>query len=271
MIGVFHVQTAFLAAGDDAIPVITGGTRLCRRHVFAERDGQEREILKDHREDGQVLFVFVLSNVDPVEEDLPLRRIVQTAEQLDKGCFAGAVLSDHRHPFADPKYHGQMPQRPILRAGIAEGYVPELHFVVHVSAFAENPLFHGKRPLVERIRQVDIGESVRKIVVVTDDGIPPVRDPLQRFGEIDERARVQHEIADADIAVMDLQSDVRIEYQRRDEISEVRRELRGPLDPCLFPVEFRADVVLPHFLHNDRTETEDADVHPVISLVVILP
>ena len=66
------------------IHVLTAGHRL------SEREGENPEILKNHRKEAAVFLIVVFADVNAVEPDAALRHIVQTAEKLDEGGFAGA-------------------------------------------------------------------------------------------------------------------------------------------------------------------------------------
>ncbi len=60
------------------------------------------EVLEDHREELPVLRGIELPQVDPIQGDTPLRRVVQAAEQLHQGRLSGAVHPDQRHHLAGP-------------------------------------------------------------------------------------------------------------------------------------------------------------------------
>lgn len=96
-----------------------------------------------------IVVVPVLSDVDAVEQNLSFLRVIQSAEQLDEGRFAGTVLSDHCHALSNPKAQADVMQRPLLRAGVAEGNIAKLHLIFAVGAF-----FGGQGALVHRIGNI---------------------------------------------------------------------------------------------------------------------
>ena len=115
------------------IHVLTAGHRL------SEREGENPEILKNHRKEAAVFLIVVFADVNAVEPDAALRHIVQTAEKLDEGGFAGAVFADDGNPVPDQKLQIQIPDHIFLRAGIAEGHIFKFHGKAVIL-----PFFHGK-------------------------------------------------------------------------------------------------------------------------------
>ena len=119
------------------IHVFTAGDRL------SEREGENPEILKDHRKEAAVFLIVVFADVNAVEPDAAFCHIVQAAEKLDKGGFTGTVSADDGNPVPDQKLQIQIPDYIFLRAGIAEGHIFKFYGKAVVL-----PFFHGKGSLV---------------------------------------------------------------------------------------------------------------------------
>ena len=61
------------------------------RHIRTQRLADELEILKYHGKYSHVIVIAVLADVDAVEQNLPLLRVVQAAQELDEGGLAAAI------------------------------------------------------------------------------------------------------------------------------------------------------------------------------------
>ena len=77
-------EARFLQAADH----LSGIVLLSHRYVLRQREGEETEILENHRENREVIAVAVLADVRAVEQNLSLGGVIETAEQLDKGGLA---------------------------------------------------------------------------------------------------------------------------------------------------------------------------------------
>ena len=88
------------------------------RHIVAQGLADELEILKYHGKYSHVIVIAVLADVDAVEQNLPLLRVVQAAQELDEGGLAAAVFAHDGKPFSNLEPHIHMAQRPDVRAGI---------------------------------------------------------------------------------------------------------------------------------------------------------
>ena len=131
-------------------PVVLGAAR----HIFSQRLGQELEVLKHHGENLHIVLIVVLADVDAVQENFSLLRVVQAAQKLNKGGLAAAVFANDCQPLADLELHGHIFQRPIHPAGVAERHVAELHLVLPVRA-----LFRGQAALIHGIGDIQKPES----------------------------------------------------------------------------------------------------------------
>ena len=86
-------------------------------HIGAQGLGDQLEVLEHHGEHIHVITVIVLANVDAVEEDLALLRIVQAAQELDECGLAASVLANDGQPLAHLELHAHIPQRPGFGTG----------------------------------------------------------------------------------------------------------------------------------------------------------
>lgn len=92
------------------------------RHVLAERQGEQPEVLEHHGEDAHVFVVAVFADVDAVEQDLPFDRVVEPAQQIDERGLAAAVHAHYRKTGADFELQVDVPQRPTRpRARLGSG------------------------------------------------------------------------------------------------------------------------------------------------------
>ena len=133
------------------LPVVLHGPG----HVLAQRQGGEPEVLKDHREQRDVVVVAVFPDVDAVQKDLALGGVIQPAQQLDECGLAAAVRADDRKAAADAERDVHVAQRPRVAAGIAERHVPELHLILPVGA-----LFGRETALIHMVRPVEKGKRL---------------------------------------------------------------------------------------------------------------
>ena len=74
-------------------------------HILSKRQGKQFEILKNHGKDRHIFPVIVLSDIDSIEQNFPLCRIIQTAKKLDKGRFSASIHTYHSQLFADFKLY----------------------------------------------------------------------------------------------------------------------------------------------------------------------
>src|SRR5579862_4565595 len=72
----------------------TGGDVFTRCHFVAHK------VLKDDTDLAVKVFEVVLAEVNAIEQNLPLSRIVEPRHQLDNGSFALPVLANEGNPFA---------------------------------------------------------------------------------------------------------------------------------------------------------------------------
>ncbi len=78
------------------------------------------EVLEHHREQGHILLIIILFDVNAIEGDIPLCWVVETAEQLGHGGFAAAVAPHHCQALADFQCQVQMADCPVCCARILE-------------------------------------------------------------------------------------------------------------------------------------------------------
>ena len=68
--------------------------------VFADRELVAAEVLEDNANALAQCFDVPVPQVQSVEQDVAFGRFVQTGEQLDQCCLAGAVLTNQRQALA---------------------------------------------------------------------------------------------------------------------------------------------------------------------------
>ncbi len=68
--------------------------------VFARGHLVAHEVLEDDADLGVQIGKIVFAQIDAIEQDLPLGRIVEPRNQLDDGGFALAVFADQRDALA---------------------------------------------------------------------------------------------------------------------------------------------------------------------------
>ena len=81
---------------------------------------------------GEVLVVIPavkLPDVLPVQEHLPLCRVVKAAQQLDEGGFSRAVASHNGQLFPGTDGEINMGEGIVVRAGVPEAYIPQRQLV----------------------------------------------------------------------------------------------------------------------------------------------
>ena len=142
---VIRLKARFLQAFRHPLPV----GRHARGDILLQRRGKEFEVLEYDRKKVHVLVVVVFADVDAVQEDLALLRVVKAAQELDHRRFAAAVAPDHGQPLADVELEAHVAQRPLLHAGVAEAHMPEFQLQLVVVA-----LLHRQRALV-----LDVGRG----------------------------------------------------------------------------------------------------------------
>ena len=133
---------------------------------MAKTEGKQLEILKHHRKNGYIFVIVVFFDIDAVEQDFPLCRIIQTAQQFDKGGLSAAIHADDRKPRSHAKPYGHMPQGIYLGSRVFERHVPKLDFIIVVAAFAEGALFNGKGTLIHRVGHINVFEDFTQINII---------------------------------------------------------------------------------------------------------
>ena len=92
-------------------------------HVLAQRQRQDLKILEYDGEQAAELVAPVFAHVAAVEQDAPLRGVIEAAQQLDKRRLAAAVAAHKGVVRALFQPQVQPAQRPLLRAGVAEAHI----------------------------------------------------------------------------------------------------------------------------------------------------
>ena len=88
--------------------------------VLRRREGVAHEILQDQGDAAAQIVEREGAQVDAVDRDAPLGRIVEPRQELDDRGLAGAVLADERHHLPGPDREVEAADRPALGLGIAE-------------------------------------------------------------------------------------------------------------------------------------------------------
>ena len=70
------------------------------RDVLSRRHLEAHEVLKDDADVAVKIFERVLAQIDAVEQNLSLGRIVEARDELDDGRLALAVFADQRDAFS---------------------------------------------------------------------------------------------------------------------------------------------------------------------------
>ena len=102
------------------------------RDVLSERQCGKGEILKHDAEQRAVLPLVKRPDIRTVQENSALRRLIETAQELDERRFPGAVPSDDRERFSGTEAEAHVFQRVLRRTGIAEVDIPELDLISDV-------------------------------------------------------------------------------------------------------------------------------------------
>src|SRR4029079_10107211 len=90
---------------------------LVESHVVAD------EVLKDHANSASETRQVVVLQIDPIERNPPLGRIVEPGQQFGDRRFPGAILPNKRHPLARAERKIDVPPRPPLALRISKADV----------------------------------------------------------------------------------------------------------------------------------------------------
>ena len=90
-----------------------------------------------------IFLIIVLFNVDSIEQDLSFSRIVQAAQQLNKGRFSGTIFSYQCKLAAYFEFERNVVENLFLCSRISKGNIPKLQFILIVV-----PLFYRKLSLI---------------------------------------------------------------------------------------------------------------------------
>ena len=180
-------------------------TRLgpCPVHLFSEiardRLGQREErglhILKNGRKQAVILVPPKFGRRDAVDADLAGGRAVQSAQELDERRLARAVHTDQRHSLTGAEREGDIVQRILLRAVIAEGDVLE----------------HDLRRMTQRVRRkcpaaAVLVRKIHEFAEVADleacrlHGVPRGEDAADIGGKAGDGGKIEHELVGGDLA-----------------------------------------------------------------------
>ena len=78
------------------------------------------EVLEDHSHPPAQLGRVELPQVNAVEQDAPLRRVVEAEQQLDERGLAGAIAAHQRHRLVPPEMQRDIVQHRLGLAGVGE-------------------------------------------------------------------------------------------------------------------------------------------------------
>ena len=57
----------------------------------------QSEVLKDNRENLYIFLIIIFPDLNPIESDLSLRRLIETKQQFDQCRFSCTIHPDKRH------------------------------------------------------------------------------------------------------------------------------------------------------------------------------
>src|SRR5262249_47130078 len=83
------------------------------------------KVLKDHAHALADGCYIVLAQIDAIQQDAPLRRIVESCQQLGQRRLSGTILADECDPLSRAQPEAYVPDRPSFAAGILETHVFE--------------------------------------------------------------------------------------------------------------------------------------------------
>ena len=114
---------------------------------FAKRHRKQLKILEHNGKDRLIFLILVFSDIDAIEQDFALRRIIQAAKQLDKRGFARSVLLTTAKRSPAVNFNRNMPQRPLAAARILKANIAN-SLSYSLSPFSQNAVFPPKRAVV---------------------------------------------------------------------------------------------------------------------------
>ena len=88
--------------------------------VLVEAQVVADEVLENDADRAAHRLEIVVAQIDPIEQNAPLRRIVQPCEQLDERRLPRAVLANEGDALAGMQAEVHVPHRPGVAAGVAE-------------------------------------------------------------------------------------------------------------------------------------------------------
>ena len=114
-------------------------------NILPQRQGKQLKILEHNGKQPSVILIPVLAHVNAVQQDLPLRRVVQSAQKLDKRGLARTVHPHHSQPAPHGKLHIHMAKHILLCPRIPKRDIPKLHLILPVAALLRRqaPPVHG--------------------------------------------------------------------------------------------------------------------------------
>ncbi len=192
--------------GDDRIGQAQLGGIFYARHVVLIGDATDadilagaeaiaNEILEDDADMGMQVGDAQLLEVDPVDGDASLVRIVEPGQQLDDGGLACAILANQRQGLASLEGEIEMADRPGLRVGIAEAHILEDDALPD---WCGEGLGIGRR---ENGRlDLEEAEQVIEIHRLAGDLGEAEQDFLEQAVEAQERAGEEGQVADGKVA-----------------------------------------------------------------------
>src|SRR5580658_3954155 len=92
-------------------------------NVFPRRHFITHEILEDHADFAIEIFQVIFAEIDSVEQDLPLRRVIKASEEFDNGGLALAVFTDQRDSLLGVKMKVESLQHQTRASRIPEGNI----------------------------------------------------------------------------------------------------------------------------------------------------
>ena len=135
----------------DRLEIVTSGIDLADRNVLVEGEVVADEVLEYHADRLPERREIVFAEVDPVEQNAPLGRIVEACHQLGERRLARAVLTDQRNPLMRSALQVDVPDRPAIRPRIAKADVLE-----------DEPGLDGSRHRPGAGRGRDVGPDLEK-------------------------------------------------------------------------------------------------------------
>ena len=108
------------------------------RHILPEGESEQAEVLKHNGEQRLILRIVIFSDINAVEQDLALRRVIEPAQQLDERRLTAAVGSQQANDLPLGETYGQIVHSHIgtIFLGQIYNFYQIIHFYFRLSLFS---------------------------------------------------------------------------------------------------------------------------------------